>query len=147
MSHDAIRPMTIADYPAALALWRRCDGVTVRTGADSEPQIARFLAHNPGLSLVALASDALIATLLVGSDGRRGYIHHAAVAPEHRRHGLGRALVEAALAALRAEGIAKCHLMLLPDNQAGLAFWRKLGWQRRDDILILSRNLTDDPDA
>lgn len=141
-----IRTMIPDDYPAALALWQGSDGVTVR-GADRRAEITRFLAHNPGMSFVAENAQGLVGTILAGTDGRRGYIHHAAVAEGFRGQGIGRALVEAATGALTAAGIRKVHAFVLTDNADGLAFWRALGWQLREDFRVMSALFSDDPNA
>lgn len=126
-----------AHLPAALALWQTSEGLTLRE-ADSPEALRRFLARNPGLSVAALQEGELIGVALCGHDGRRGYLHHVAVRPDQRRHGLGRQLVEACLTRLAAEGIAKCHLFVRADNAAARPFWQALGWQLRDDIDVWS---------
>lgn len=77
-------------------------------------------------------------TILVGHDGRRGLIHHLAVATDQRRSGLGRRLVAAGLAALRAQGIDKCHLMVFANNAEGAAFWTGIGATRRSELDLYS---------
>lgn len=136
-----IEPMTPADVDEARALWTGMEGIGL-SDADEPQALARYLARNPGVSVVAREGGVLVGTALCGHDGRRGYLHHLAVAPTHRRRGIGEALVERCLAALRAEGIAKCHLFVYADNEAGQAFWTRVGWERRDDVLMMSRNLS-----
>jgi putative acetyltransferase len=65
--------------------------------------------------------------VLCGHDGRRGYLHHLAVAESHRRGGIGRQLVERCLTGLRSIGIMKCHLFIFIDNDIGLDFWQGFG--------------------
>ena len=141
-----VRPMTVDDIPAALALWQGAEGMTFR-GADRPEQLARFLARNPGCSYVAVAGGEAVGVSLAGHDGRRGYLHHVAVRRDRRRRDLGRRLVEACTAALKAEGIEKVNFLVKADNAAGLAFWRSLGGQVRDDLLVVSLILSDDPNA
>ena len=76
--------------------------------------------------------------VLTGTDGRRGYLQHLAVAPSHRRRGVGRALAEQAVEALRVLGIAKCHLMVREENAQARAFWERLGWKVRADVTLMS---------
>ncbi|MGZ3422695.1 MAG: GNAT family N-acetyltransferase [Polyangiales bacterium] len=140
------RAMEVADLDEALALWGEAEGVIMR-GADSPPAIARYLARNPGLSLVAREETRLVGAVLCGHDGRRGFLHHLAVASTHRRRGIGGALVERCSAALLREGIAKCHLMVHAGNSHGRAFWERRGWAVRDDIELMSRTLTAEPNA
>ena len=120
-----------------MELWRNMPGLSLRE-ADSEPAIARYLARNPGLSFVAHSEGRIVGTILSGHDGRRGYIQHVAVLPEHRRQGTAQRLIETALEALKAEGILKVHLMVKRDNPEGALFWSKRGWTRRDEIDLYS---------
>ncbi len=132
-----IREMTMADYDAAMALWQRTEGMGLRP-ADAPEHIARYLARNPGLSFVAMDGDRLVGTVLCGHDGRRGYLQHLAVERAYRGQGIGKALVERVLNALRDVGIRKCHLFVIKENQAAIAFWRHIGWELRQDIVTMS---------
>lgn len=133
-----IRQMQIDDYDAVHALWQASEGVGL-SDADSRAGIANYLQRNPGMSFVALAQGTIIGAVLCGHDGRRGYLHHLAVASSHRRQGIGKELVECCLAALQAIGIAKCNLFLFGRNQDGAAFWECTGWSRRDDLVLLQK--------
>lgn len=134
-----LRPMTREDYPAVMALWQTSEGVTLRE-ADSEPAIAAYLARNAELSFVAEANEQILGAILVGSDGRRGYLQHLSVAAAWQGVGIGRALLQAAIQALQAMGVEKSHLFVHTDNQQAQAFYRHLGWQQRTDISVYSFN-------
>jgi ribosomal protein S18 acetylase RimI-like enzyme len=131
------------DYDEVMALWCATEGLTLRE-ADSREAIVRYLERNPGLSLVARDAGHLVGAVLAGTDGRRGYLQHLAVAPSHRGQGVGRALAERAVEALWALGVAKCHLMLRQENAVARAFWGHLGWRDRDDVVLMSHA---DPDV
>ncbi|HEY4989315.1 MAG TPA: GNAT family N-acetyltransferase, partial [Opitutaceae bacterium] len=75
-----IRPLRLTDYDAVYALWKRTPGVGVND-SDTRGGIRQFLKRNPRLSLVASSKGRVVATILCGHDGRRGYLHHLAVAP------------------------------------------------------------------
>ncbi|WP_137702631.1 GNAT family N-acetyltransferase [Marimonas lutisalis] len=132
-----LRPFLPGDYPEARALWEATPGVGL-SAADEHAPILAFLARNPGLSLVALHDGRIVGTILVGHDGRRGFIHHLATGADHRRTGIARALVDAAIAGLRGEGIGKCHLMVFEMNREGRAFWHSIGATFRDDLVLYS---------
>jgi ribosomal protein S18 acetylase RimI-like enzyme len=138
--------MTVDDIPAALALWQGAEGMTLRA-ADRPDSLARFLARNRGCNFVAVAGGEVAGVSLAGHDGRRGYLHHVAVRRDQQRQGLGRLLVEACTAALKAEGIEKVNFFVKADNAAGLAFWLGLGAIRRDELVAVSLILSDDPNA
>jgi ribosomal protein S18 acetylase RimI-like enzyme len=141
-----LRAMRPADIRPALAMLARCEGIG-RRSADSPAALRRFLQRNPGLSVVAVERRRVIGCAFVGHDGRRGYLHHVAVDPDHRRAGLGRRIVDLALARLLAIGIEKVHCDVFRTNRAALRFWRAAGWQKRTDLVRLSIVLSDDPNA
>ncbi len=133
-----IRPFTLTDYDNAIALWQQCEGVGL-SSADEKPAIEKYLARNPGMSFVAYQQNQLVGAILCGHDGRRGFIHHLAVHPKHRRKGIGQQLVTNGVSALAAAGIDKCHLFIFQQNESGKAFWNSVGWNLRTDIQIMSR--------
>jgi ribosomal protein S18 acetylase RimI-like enzyme len=132
-----IRTFEAGDHAEAYAMWESMDGVGL-SSADSFEKVASFLRRNPGLSFVGLAEGHVVATILCGHDGRRGLIHHLAVAQHVRRKGLGKLLVERALASLHGEGIEKCHLLVFNDNVEGRAFWRGIGAEERTTLGVFS---------
>ncbi|MGL4205931.1 MAG: GNAT family N-acetyltransferase [Aeromonadaceae bacterium] len=138
--------MTPQDYPAVIALWQQSEGLTLRD-ADSEAAIRAYLARNPGLSFVAHDRHQLIGSVLVGSDGRRGYLQHLSVAKEWQGKGVGRALLQAAIQALHAIGVEKTHLFVHAENHEAQAFYRHLGWQERADIQLYSFNASTNHNA
>lgn len=135
-----ISEMSKEDYTEAFALWQRLPGIGL-SDADSSCAIGRFLDRNPGLCFVARQEGQMVGTCLAGSDGRRGYLYHLAVDPIVRRQGIGQALVEKTLDALKSQNIQKCHIMVFSNNELGLSFWQASGWKMRDDIAILSYDL------
>lgn len=122
---------------SARALWERTPGVGL-SDADEPDAIGRFLERNRGLSLVAVERGTVIGTILVGHDGRRGLIHHLAVARANRRRGIGRRLVGEAMRRLREAGIRKCHLLVFANNTDGRAFWTGVGAEHRDTLSVYS---------
>jgi ribosomal protein S18 acetylase RimI-like enzyme len=141
-----IRGLLPADYDAVIALWRASEGIVLRE-VDERAPIERYLAWNPGLSFVACDRGRVVGAVLCGTDGRRGYLQHLAVAPEHQRQGIGCRLAEQAVAALAAQGIEKCHLMVVATNAAARRFWQRLGWAERDDVVLMSHLSTGRDDS
>jgi len=135
-----IRKMHCQDYPAAYALWKSLPGMGL-SSADEHKAIQSFLQKNPQTCFVAEHEGKLIGSVLGGSDGRRGYIYHLAVDDRFQRQGVGRQLVQICLDALKSQGIEKCHLFVISSNQSGCDFWNRLGWQQRDDIIVMSKNM------
>ncbi|MBQ3155399.1 MAG: GNAT family N-acetyltransferase [Clostridia bacterium] len=138
-----IRPMTIADYDQLHALWLSTPGMGLNDLDDSREGIAKFLARNPNTCFIAAQDSQLIGGIMCGHDGRRGYVYHTCVRADRQGEGIGRALVEAALDALKAEGIHKAALVVFDRNEKGNAFWEKLGFIPREDLVYRNRGLTE----
>jgi ribosomal protein S18 acetylase RimI-like enzyme len=136
-----IQEMSIDNYDEVRSIWRESKGIEL-SGADSRESINRFLERNPGLSFVARDGDQLVGAVLCGHDGRRGYIDHLAVRQSHRRQGIGRALVGRCLYNLMQIGIRKWHLFVQQDNEEAIAFWRKIGWAQRVELVTMSKHNT-----
>jgi ribosomal protein S18 acetylase RimI-like enzyme len=135
-----IRVFRIADYDEVFKLWRRTEGVGLNE-SDTRDAIAAFLRRNPRLSFVAVKSGRIVGAVLCGHDGRRGYLHHLAVAKRYRGCGLGQQLVEDCLAKLRALGISKCNIFIFGDNTSGMTFWKNQGWTVRTELRLMQIRL------
>jgi putative acetyltransferase len=141
MDNYTLRPLTIADYDAVYALWLQTEGMGLND-SDTCEAIAAFLERNHGLSAVACdATGRIIGAVLCGHDGRRGYLHHLAVARSHRKQGIGRALVDICLDKLATQKIQKCSLFLIANNTEGRTFWLHQGWSTREDIVLVQKEL------
>jgi ribosomal protein S18 acetylase RimI-like enzyme len=127
-----------ADYEAALALWNAAPGV--RTN-ESREEFERILRRNPGLSTAVWIKHELAGAVLCCQDGRRGYLYHLAVAEQHRRKGIARAMVDHCLGQLASEGIQRCTIFLVADNESGREFWKKSGWYERTDLVAFAKDL------
>lgn len=129
-----IRLMTKNDYEAVYQLWLSCPGVALNTTDDSPEGIGKFLDRNPTSCFVAEDDGKVVGVIMAGHDGRRGYLHHTAVSPDHRRQGIASALTDAALAALKEEGIVKVTLVAFRKNEGGNAFWGEQEFTLREDL-------------
>jgi ribosomal protein S18 acetylase RimI-like enzyme len=135
-----VREFTMGDYEAAYALWKASEGIGL-SEADTRENIALYLRRNPGQSFVAVEEGILVGAVLCGNDGRRGFLHHLAVAPSCRRKGAGRALIARALIALAAQGMRKCHIFVIGANEEGKRFWRRVGWEERTTLVVMSKDV------
>ena len=134
--------LTISDYDDAIALWKSCSGISIRD-ADSRENMERYLNRNPGLSFKAVKNKKLVGTILCGHDGRRGYINHLAVSSIYRIQGFGRKFVETSLCELNIQVIEICHLFIFVENIEAKKFWERLGWKVREEINMMSLNVSD----
>lgn len=134
-----IRNFTIDDYDRVYALWMSSKNMGFNNVDDSREGIDRFLKKNPNTCFLAEEDGRCIGIIMAGNDGRRGYIYHTCVAEEYRGRGIGRQLVERTVEGLKAEGITKAALVAFTRNEAGNAFWEKMGFVRRDDLYYRNR--------
>lgn len=139
-----IRSLQPADHPQAFSLWRSSTAIQLREEDGYEGFVA-FLARNPGLSLAGLVEERLIATLLVGHDGRRGYLQHLFAVPEYRRQGRAQRLLEEASRRLARLGLRKSHVFVLGGSAEAVQFWHgQRRWVQREDIHVFSRSEQND---
>ena len=129
-----VRSMQIEDYDRVYALWMTIHGFSIRTIDDSREGVERFLKRNPGISVVAEMDGRVVGAILCGHDGRRGCLYHVCVHEDYRMHGIGRAMVVPCMNALQHEGINKESLIAFTKNDIGNAFWKQIGWTKREDL-------------
>ena len=128
-----IRVMKPEDYDAMIDLWTNSEGCGVGVD-DTREYITKYLLRNPNTSFVAMDDGKMAGAIMAGHDVYRGFIHHTAVADAYRGKGVGSAMVQAALNALREEEIHKVVLVAFTHNDAGNAFWEKQGFGVRSDL-------------
>ncbi len=138
-----IRLMSIDDYEKVYELWMSCVGMGLNNLDDSKEGIDKFLQRNPDTCLVAEADNRIVGVIIVGNDGRRGYIYHTAVNPQYRKQGIAKSLVETAMAALQNNGINKVALVVFDRNEIGNDFWEKMGFTVRDDLIYRNKALAE----
>lgn len=131
---------TINDYQNVISLWKSCEDIGL-SSADSKNRIEAYLRRNPGMSFVARYQNEIIGAVLCGHDGRRGYLHHLAIHADYRKQGIGRSLVARCISALKRVGIQKCHLFIFRRNIEGIRFWEKIGWIRREELGVVSKEI------
>jgi|RhiMethySRZTD1v2_1073278.scaffolds.fasta_scaffold58136_3 ribosomal protein S18 acetylase RimI-like enzyme len=136
-----IRPFRAGDEAALVALWAACE--LVRPWNDPHEDIRRKLALRDDLLLVVPADGELVGSVMAGYEGHRGWINYLAVAPSHRRHGLGRQLMREAEERLAAVGCPKINLQVRAGNADVLAFYEAIGY-RVDEVVSLGKRLVDD---
>ncbi len=138
-----IRLMTMKDYSVVYRLWMSCKGMGLNTIDDSEQGIKRFLERNPDTCFVAEDKDEIVGAIIVGNDGRRGYIYHTAVLPGCRHQGIATQLVDTAMEALHKIGIIKAALVVFGRNETGNAFWESMGFTERDDLVYRNKAFSE----
>ena len=137
------RKMVIDDYDKVYSLWISCAGMGLNNLDDSKEGIDKFLKRNPDTCFVAIDNETIIGVIMVGNDGRRGYIYHTSVDPNYRMKGIGKTLVNTALDALFKLGINKVALVVFERNRIGNEFWEKIGFTKRNDLVYRNKTLVE----
>ena len=137
-SVSSIRVFRSSDEPQVVALWEAC-GLIVPWNVP-HLDIVRKTAFQPDLFFVAEEADRLVASVMAGYEGHRGWINYLAVDPTCRGRGLGRSLMAFAEERLRTLGCPKINLQVRGSNQQVLAFYERLGY-RVDDTVSLGKRL------
>ena len=130
----AIALIADADIASVAALWQRCD--LTRPWNDPSGDIA-FARRGPNSAvLVGRHADAIVATVMVGHDGHRGWFYYLAVDPALQGRGFGRTMTQAAEAWLVGRGIAKAQLMVRAENDRVRACYEALGYGEQRRVLF-----------
>jgi hypothetical protein len=128
-----IAPIADTDIAAVAALWQRC-GLT-RPWNDPTSDIAFARKGSNSAVLVGRDGNAVVASVMVGHDGHRGWVYYVAVDPDHRQKKYGRVVMDAAENWLRQRGIEKLMLLVRPDNTAVKAFYEQLGYDEQERVI------------
>jgi len=141
MSGLAIREFRDTDRPEVIALWRNC-GLVVPWN-DPDRDIDRKLQIDPELFLVGLNGSTVVATVIGGYEGHRGWINYLAVSTSKRRMGYGQEMMQAVEQRIAARGCPKINLQVRAANTEVLAFYRSLGYGV-DDVVSMGKRLERD---
>ena len=129
--------MNISDYEQVYQLWMSCSGMGLNNLDDSKEGIERSLNRNPETCFVAETEQKIIGVIIVGNDGRRGYIYHTAVDTDYRNQGIATKLVNEAMKTLRSLGINKAALVVFTKNSDWNVFWEKIGFNQNRYINLI----------
>lgn len=136
-----IRQFSHTDLEDIINLWELC-GLT-RPWNNPEIDIFRKAEQQDGLFLIATRDDKLVATLMGGYDGHRGWISYLAVHPQYQRQGIATALVQQLEKRLIAKGCPKVQLLIRKDNLDIQSFYDELGYEEVDAICLGKRLIQD----
>ncbi|HBR59447.1 MAG: GNAT family acetyltransferase [Deltaproteobacteria bacterium] len=136
-----IRPFQTEDEASVVSLWQLCE-LTVPWN-NPYKDIARKLKVQPELFLVGMLDSLLIATVMGGYDGHRGWINYLAVHPDFQGQGYAQQVMENVESELRKRGCPKINLQIRSGNARVMAFYQKLGFTD-DQALSMGKRLEED---
>jgi ribosomal protein S18 acetylase RimI-like enzyme len=136
-----IRQFDPCDEESVVQLWTDCRLVVPWNNPRRD--IQRKLKIQPEMFLVAYSDGQIIATVMAGYEGHRGWINYLAVHPQHRRSGIGRRMMDEAESRLREAGCPKINLQVRSKNAEVIEFYRRIGF-KADDVVSLGKRLEPD---
>jgi ribosomal protein S18 acetylase RimI-like enzyme len=120
-----------SDASALLALWQEADAEPSHT--DTVEDLTRLIAQDAEAVIVAEAAEGIVGSVMAAWDGWRGSIYRLAVAPGHRRQGLGRQLLLEAERRLTKIGAARWQAIVVETDPLATGFWHASGWERQTE--------------
>jgi len=141
MAELSVRSFSEEDRADVTRLWERCE--LTRPWNDPDRDIDRKLARDGDLFLVGIADGRVVASVMAGYDGHRGWINYLAVDPSAQGAGHGRTIMRAAEERLLGLGCPKVNLQIRTSNVDALAFYESIGYSP-DDVVSMGRRLIED---
>jgi ribosomal protein S18 acetylase RimI-like enzyme len=136
-----IRSYQPADQDQVITLWEACD--LLRPWNDPVKDIQRKLARDAELFFVGIHNDKVIASVMAGYEGHRGWVNYLAVSPEFQRGGYGRQIMQHAESILKSLGCPKINLQIRETNIQAMNFYQALGYLD-DKVIGLGKRLEVD---
>ncbi len=134
-----IRDATAADVDGLLDLWRRADAAPSVT--DTVGDVSRVVAAPSASVLVAVDGDTIIGSVIAAFDGWRGNFYRLVVDSTQRRSGIGRRLVDAGEARLRAAGVKRASILVEGHRPIAQAFWSAAGFEHHEGMRRYTKSL------
>ncbi|MDB9529800.1 GNAT family acetyltransferase [Oscillatoria sp. CS-180] len=136
-----VRPFQANDAVAVVTLWERVG--LLRSWNNPYRDIQRKLAIQPEGFLIGVLDGQVVATVMAGYDGHRGWINYLAIAPEYQRAGYGREMMHQAEEWLLKLGCPKINLQIRRDNLDAIAFYEAIGFTE-DAVVSVGKRLISD---
>ncbi|MHA1669145.1 MAG: GNAT family N-acetyltransferase [Promethearchaeota archaeon] len=131
-----IENFSMKDYDEIIQIWE-ASGINLGS-SDTKEEIEIVFHRNPELFLVGKIDGEIISVVIGAFDGRRGYVYHLAVSPKYQKNGYGTQIVNELNERFKKKGVHKVHLFIEKNNDKIINFYKKLGWEIRDDLIMMS---------
>lgn len=129
------------DYEAVYALWKSLVPAISLRPSDRREEIEKKLSRDPELFLVAEEDGRVVGVIMGAWDGRRGWLHHLAVAPDYQDRGIGTTLLAQIEERLRAKGCLKVNLLVHRDNEGARRLYKRLGYEEMAPFVAMGKEL------
>ena len=148
VNHPSIRPATPADLDPMIELLKLL--FAIEKDFDFNPArqrraLAMLIANQWAAVLVAEAAGQVVGmctgqlTISTAEGGPALLVEDVIVDPPHRSHGIGTKLLKAMAEWAADQGVQRLQLLADRNNEAGLTFYRNLGWQQTEMICLRKR--------
>lgn len=131
-----IREFRLVDYDDVVALWARAGLLAGRS--DERAEIEKKLERDPDLFLIGVDAGVIVAAVIGGYDGRRGWVYHLAVEPKLHASGFGASLLAELESRLRKKGCIKVNLLVDPENSGVTGFYARRGYAS-DELIFMEK--------
>ncbi|WAK01542.1 GNAT family acetyltransferase [Methylobacter sp. YRD-M1] len=136
-----MRPFEAKDQYSVVKLWQECNLIVPWN--DPYKDIQRKLKVDPDLFIVGETAGEVIATVMGGYEGHRGWINYLAVSPAHQRKGYGRQLMEFVEVLIKQKGSPKINIQVRQANTDVIKFYEAIGY-KNDNVVSLGKRLESD---
>jgi ribosomal protein S18 acetylase RimI-like enzyme len=133
-----IQEFDAKDIEQVISLWMECGLVVPQN--DPVKDIERKLAVDPDLFLVGTCGNKIVATVMGGYEGHRGWINYLAVSPSVQKKGYGQQIMKSIESRIKAKGCPKINLQVRSSNEAVIAFYSAIGYGN-DNVVGLGKRL------
>lgn len=129
------------DQDAVVLLWEECGLLVPQNNPVKD--IERKLQVGPDLFLVGINENRIVATVMGGYEGHRGWINYLAVKPSEQRKGYGQSIMQEIETRIKDKGCPKINLQVRTSNEQVIAFYAAIGYGN-DDVVGLGKRLEND---
>ena len=130
-----------SDRVDIIDLWQQCKLITASN--DPNKDINRKLTCDPELFLVGRVDGIVMASIMGGYEGHRGWINYLAVNPEYQRRGYAKALMNSIEQRLLERGCPKINLQVRETNEEVHNFYHAIGYNV-DPVTSFGKRLVKD---
>ena len=139
-----IRKLTISDYSKMAELWARAGLPFKPKGRDSRESIETEMDAHPNFFIGAFEGGHLVGVVVLSSDMRKGWINRLAVDPDHRQHGIAKALIRKSEETLRKQGVRMFCALIDDDNTVSKSLFRACDYVEHRGIIYFSKRESEE---